>query len=82
MNGGDDTAYELNVGEQGKFCSSCGGPVHVGVIRGRQDDGSVCFALFFVGTCESCGRTFTESELHTLDANVPPSTGVKDRPPE
>jgi hypothetical protein len=48
-------------------CSDCGGEVDVELIGERRDERTVCFARFVVGTCRSCGRTFTEAELVALD---------------
>ena len=49
--------------EPEKICATCGGTIDVEVIRADTDEGSVCFVSFVVGTCRSCGRTFTEAEL-------------------
>ena len=41
----------------------------VEVIREEQE--RVCFAAYVVGTCRSCGKTFTEAEVLTLKERGP-----------
>jgi transposase-like protein len=50
-----------------KVCSSCGGDVDVELIGEHKDESTICFARYIVGTCQSCGKTFTEAELLALE---------------
>ena len=50
--------------EPSKTCPRCGATVDVEVIREERE--RVCFASYVVGTCRSCGKTFTEAEVLSL----------------
>jgi hypothetical protein len=50
-----------------KLCSGCGGELDVELLGEREDESTICFASYVVGTCRSCGRTFTEAELLVLE---------------
>ena len=59
--------------EPSRACPRCGDTVDVEVIREERE--RVCFASYIVGTCRSCGKTFTEAEVLTLK-----ELGQPDRP--
>jgi hypothetical protein len=50
--------------EPTKVCARCGGAVDVEVVRERKPDNT--FNSFAVGTCRSCGATYTEAEVLKL----------------
>jgi rRNA maturation endonuclease Nob1 len=55
--------------EPTKVCSRCGGQVNVDVVREKKPNGT--FTSYAVGTCQSCGATFTEAEVMKLPGPGP-----------